>query len=74
MPERTVSAPRGVGYDFASQYGWGRAHHVWWALTQGDEHPGRWGFVPEVYFLGGADDAGDPGLVVCSDADLALAV
>jgi serine/threonine protein kinase len=65
---------RGAGYDFAPQHGWGRAHHVWWALTQGDEHPGRWGFVPEVYFLGGADDVPDPGLAVCSDADLTLAV
>jgi hypothetical protein len=37
----------------------------------GDEHPGRWGFVPEVYFLGGADDQPDPGLPMCSDEDLA---
>jgi serine/threonine protein kinase len=62
----------GASYDFPSQYGWPRAHHVWWALTQGDEHPGRWGFVPEVYFLGGPDDLPDPGRTVCGAADLAL--
>ncbi|MGI5238265.1 hypothetical protein [Dactylosporangium sp. CA-139066] len=65
---------QGAGYDFVPQYNWPRAHHVWWALTQGDEHPGGWGFVPEVYFLGGPDDEPDPGLTVCSDADLALAI
>jgi hypothetical protein len=65
---------RGASYDFAPQYGWGQAHHLWWALTQGDQHPGGWGFVPEVYFLGGADNAPDPGLIaVCTDADVALA-
>jgi hypothetical protein len=61
----------GAAYEFAPQYGWGRARHTWWALTQGDEHPGKWGFVPEVYFLGGADDQPDPGLPMCGDDDLA---
>jgi hypothetical protein len=61
----------GADYEFAPQYGWGKAHHSWWALTQGDEHPDKWGFVPEVYFLGGADNQPDPGLPMCGDDDLA---
>jgi hypothetical protein len=65
---------QGAAYDFPAQYNWPRAHHVWWALTQGDEHPGGWGFVPEVYFLGGPDDEPDPGLTVCGDGDLAVAI
>ncbi|WP_426505028.1 hypothetical protein ACPPVO_45960 [Dactylosporangium sp. McL0621] len=65
---------RGADYEFPAQYGWGRAHHAWWGLTQGDEHPGRWGWVPEVYFVGGADDQPDPGLPLCTDADVALVV
>ncbi|MFI5910675.1 hypothetical protein [Dactylosporangium sp. NPDC051541] len=63
----------GVGYTFPAQYGWGTARHTWWALTQGDQRPGVWGFVPEVYFLGGADNEPDPGLPVCTDAEIALA-
>ncbi|GAA3452005.1 hypothetical protein [Dactylosporangium matsuzakiense] len=64
---------RGATFEFPPQYGLGAARHSWWALTQGDQHSGAWGFVPEVYFLGGADDQPDPGLPVCTDADVALA-
>ncbi|WP_433047138.1 hypothetical protein [Dactylosporangium sp. CS-033363] len=65
---------RGARYDFPAQYGLKAARHDWWALTQGDEHPGKWGWVPEVYLLGGADNEPDPGLPVCTDADIALVV
>jgi hypothetical protein len=39
-------------------------HHTWWAYTQTDGSP-TWGWVPEVYFKGGADDEPDAGLRRC---------
>lgn len=41
--------------------GW---RNVWWAYTKSDD--GVWGWVPEVFFHGGADDERDAGLRSCS--------
>jgi hypothetical protein len=43
------------------------ANH-WWALTQGDTG-NRWGWVPEIYLLGGDNDDPDGGLPECTGAD-----
>lgn len=43
------------------------ANH-WWALTQGDEND-RFGWVPEIYLLGGENDDPDGGLPVCAQSD-----
>lgn len=46
------------------RYTRGSTTNVWWAWTQGDAH-GRWGWVPEVFLKGGANDEPDAGLPTC---------
>jgi hypothetical protein len=43
------------------------ANH-WWALTQGDVDD-RWGWLPQIYLLGGDNDDPDGGLPECTQAD-----
>jgi hypothetical protein len=62
---------QGASYDFPAGNGLPAAHHIWWALSQGDQH-NLWGFVPEVYLWGGPDNFPDPGITrVCTPADIA---
>ncbi len=42
-----------------------------WALTQGDNR--GWGFVPEVFFDGAVQSAGDPNLPACVPDQISLA-
>lgn len=53
-----------VGDRWHSNYTLGSYHNHWWAYTLADN--GHWGWVPEVYFSGGANDDSDAGLYVCN--------
>ncbi|GIJ52721.1 serine/threonine protein kinase [Virgisporangium aurantiacum] len=53
-----------------SRYTKGELANHWWALTQGDTGD-RFGWVPEIYLLGGENDDPDGGLPVCTDAQAA---
>jgi hypothetical protein len=47
----------------------GRLANHWWALTQGDVD-NTWGWLPEIYLLGGDNDDPDGGLPECTEADI----
>ena len=59
---------RGAEFHLPGQAGLAEAHHDWWAYTQGEND--YWGFVPEVYLLGGDDYVPDGGLDLCTSTDL----
>lgn len=52
-----------VGQQWRSRYTSGPYTNRWWAFTLGDN--GRWGWVPQVFFSGGANDERDAGLHLC---------
>jgi eukaryotic-like serine/threonine-protein kinase len=58
---------QGAVYHFPAQAGLPEANHDWWAYTQGDHD--HWGYVPEVYLLGGDDYLPDSGLERLCTAD-----
>jgi eukaryotic-like serine/threonine-protein kinase len=58
---------QGAVYHFPAQAGLPEANHDWWAYTQGDND--YWGYVPEVYLLGGDDYLPDSGLGRLCTAD-----
>ncbi len=53
-----------VGQSQRSRYTFGAYTNQWWAFTMADNDV--WGWVPEVYFKGGANDEKDGGLHVCN--------
>ncbi|HEY7077546.1 MAG TPA: cutinase family protein [Solirubrobacteraceae bacterium] len=48
------------GPEYVHPGGW---RNDWWARTKSDDH--HWGWTPEVFFKGGANDERDAGLRVC---------
>jgi serine/threonine-protein kinase len=73
QPQYFVCQVPGARFDLGAGYGFPASHHIWWALTQGDD-ANRFGFVPETYLWGGADDQPDPGLArTCTADDLRMA-
>jgi hypothetical protein len=58
-----------VGQSYRSNFVKGTTTNHWWAFTLSDKDSSghsHWGWVPEVYFKGGANDERDAGLFICN--------
>lgn len=57
-----------VGQIYRSNYVSGQDQNRWWAYTLSDSGPGtssQWGWVPETFFQGGANNERDRDLLLC---------
>ncbi len=57
-----------VGQSYRSTFVSGALKNGWWAFTLSDKDSAgnsHWGWVPETYFKGGANNEPDAGLFIC---------